>query len=95
MHQGGAGEFYAVAVQGTGGPENPGRLRGAGPIWTPLIPASFSGKRVEEFGRKTLLQRQGQPAEVAPSCLFLAAEADSSFITGQVLHVNGGQGMVG
>lgn len=64
-----------------------------GPIWTPLIPATFSADHVAEFGNRTLLKRPGQPAEVAPSFLFLAASGDSSFITGQVLHPNGGQGM--
>ena len=64
-----------------------------GPIWTPLIPASFSGDHVANFGSKTLFKRPGQPAEVAPSFLFLASEWDSSFITGQVLHPNGGTQM--
>lgn len=65
-----------------------------GPIWTPLIPASYPGEHMKEFGKQTLFGRPGQPAEVAPSYLFLAAESESSFITGQVLHVNGGQAMV-
>jgi NAD(P)-dependent dehydrogenase (short-subunit alcohol dehydrogenase family) len=64
-----------------------------GPIWTPLIPASFSRDRVEKFGNSTLLQRPGQPAEVAPGYVFLASAADSSFVTGQVVHTNGGSGM--
>jgi NAD(P)-dependent dehydrogenase (short-subunit alcohol dehydrogenase family) len=64
-----------------------------GPIWTPLIPASFSADHVGKFGKDTLLKRPGQPAEVAPSYVFLAANSDSSFITGQVIHVNGGSGM--
>jgi NAD(P)-dependent dehydrogenase (short-subunit alcohol dehydrogenase family) len=64
-----------------------------GPIWTPLIPATFAPDELKSFGQKTLLKRPGQPAEVAPAYLFLAAESDSSFVTGQVLHVNGGQGM--
>jgi NAD(P)-dependent dehydrogenase (short-subunit alcohol dehydrogenase family) len=64
-----------------------------GPIWTPLIPASFSKEHVAEFGNSTLLKRPGQPAEVAPGFLFLASAADSSFVTGQVLHTNGGSGM--
>lgn len=61
-----------------------------GPIWTPLIPASFSKEHVAEFGKKTLFKRPGQPAEVSPSYLFLACNEDSSYITGQVLHPNGG-----
>jgi NAD(P)-dependent dehydrogenase (short-subunit alcohol dehydrogenase family) len=64
-----------------------------GPIWTPLIPASFSEEHVSEFGKNTLFKRPGQPAEVAPSYVFLASESDSSFITGQVIHTNGGSDM--
>ena len=60
-----------------------------GPIWTPLIPASFDRKEVAEFGTDVPLGRAGQPNEVAPSFLFLACE-DSSYFTGQVLHPNGG-----
>jgi NAD(P)-dependent dehydrogenase (short-subunit alcohol dehydrogenase family) len=64
-----------------------------GPIWTPLIPSSFSPEEVEKFGRDVPLKRPGQPCEVAPSFVFLASEIDSSYITGQVLHPNGGGGM--
>jgi NAD(P)-dependent dehydrogenase (short-subunit alcohol dehydrogenase family) len=64
-----------------------------GPIWTPLIPASFSANKVQEFGKNVPLGRAGQPNEVAPCHLFLACE-DSSYMTGQVLHPNGGE-MVG
>jgi NAD(P)-dependent dehydrogenase (short-subunit alcohol dehydrogenase family) len=64
-----------------------------GPIWTPLIPTTFDPKELKHFGEKTLFNRPGQPAELAPAYLFLACEADSSFITGQVIHVNGGSGM--
>jgi NAD(P)-dependent dehydrogenase (short-subunit alcohol dehydrogenase family) len=60
-----------------------------GPIWTPLIPASFDSKQVAEFGSDTLLKRPGQPAEVAPAYVFLASQ-DASFITGQLIHINGG-----
>lgn len=63
-----------------------------GPIWTPLIPTTFKPGELKTFGDKTLFKRPGQPVEVAPAYLFLATEADSSFVTGQVLHVNGGQG---
>jgi NAD(P)-dependent dehydrogenase (short-subunit alcohol dehydrogenase family) len=49
---------------------------------------------LKTFGEKTLFKRPGQPVEVAPAYLFLATETDSSFITGQVIHVNGGQGMM-
>jgi NAD(P)-dependent dehydrogenase (short-subunit alcohol dehydrogenase family) len=65
-----------------------------GPIWTPLIPASFSAEHVSRFGKNTLMKRPGQPAEVAPAYVFLASNADSSFITGQVIHINGGSEML-
>lgn len=61
-----------------------------GPIWTPLIPASFAAEDVASFGKHTPLGRPGQPDEVAPSFIFLASEIDSSYMTGQVLHPNGG-----
>jgi NAD(P)-dependent dehydrogenase (short-subunit alcohol dehydrogenase family) len=61
-----------------------------GPIWTPLIPASFDKKKVATFGQQVPLGRAGQPNEVAPAFLFLACE-DSSYFTGQVLHPNGGE----
>lgn len=61
-----------------------------GPIWTPLIPASFTAKEVAEFGKDVPLGRPGQPAEVGPAYVFLAS-ADASYITGQVIHVNGGE----
>ncbi|GAB2287340.1 Glucose and ribitol dehydrogenase [Dionaea muscipula] len=61
-----------------------------GPIWTPLIPASFNDQEVKSFGLQVPMKRAGQPIEVAPSYVFLASNADSSYITGQVLHPNGG-----
>ena len=60
-----------------------------GPIWTPLIPSSFPPDRVAEHGASTPMKRAGQPNEVAPCYVFLACR-DSSYITGQVLHPNGG-----
>lgn len=60
-----------------------------GPIWTPLIPASFPPDYVDKFGKSTAMARPGQPEEVAPSYVFLASD-DSSYMTGQVLHPNGG-----
>ncbi|MCM1989793.1 SDR family oxidoreductase [Oceanirhabdus seepicola] len=60
-----------------------------GPIWTPLIPSCFKEKDVAEFGTQTPLGRVGQPVEVAPAFVFLACN-DSSYITGQMIHVNGG-----
>ncbi|XP_006654977.3 glucose and ribitol dehydrogenase homolog [Oryza brachyantha] len=61
-----------------------------GPIWTPLIPASFPPEKVKQFGSQVPMQRAGQPSEVAPSYVFLASEQDSSYMSGQMLHVNGG-----
>jgi hypothetical protein len=61
-----------------------------GPIWTPLIPSTFEPKEVGKFGQDVPLGRPGQPDEVAPCFVFLAS-ADSSYITGQVLHPNGGE----
>jgi NAD(P)-dependent dehydrogenase (short-subunit alcohol dehydrogenase family) len=60
-----------------------------GPIWTPLIPASFDEERTSKHGEKTPMERPGQPVEVAPCYLFLATNS-SSYMTGQVLHPNGG-----
>lgn len=63
-----------------------------GPIWTPLIPASYSAEEVKTFGTKTSkvpMMRAGQPCEISPCYVFLASD-DSSYMTGQVLHPNGG-----
>ena len=59
-----------------------------GPIWTPLIPATFDN--VSDFGQDTPMGRAGQPSEVAPAYVFLASK-DGSYITGQFIHVNGGE----
>lgn len=61
-----------------------------GPIYTPLIPATFDEDKVENQGADTPMGRRGQPAELAPAYVFLATQADSSYITGQIIHVNGG-----
>ncbi|MBB1283039.1 SDR family oxidoreductase [Flavisolibacter sp. BT320] len=61
-----------------------------GPIWTPLIAASFDEEKVKEFGSDVPMGRAGEPAEVATSYLFLASE-DGSYFSGQVLHPNGGE----
>ena len=61
-----------------------------GPIWTPLIPSSFKAKEVANFGSDVPLKRAGETSEVAPCYLFLASD-DSSYMTGQFLHPNGGE----
>jgi len=61
-----------------------------GPVWTPLIPASFTKKEVEKFGGNVPMKRPGEPKEIAPSYVFLASD-DSSYMTGQILHPNGGE----
>jgi NAD(P)-dependent dehydrogenase (short-subunit alcohol dehydrogenase family) len=61
-----------------------------GPIWTPLIPSTFPASAVENFGSDVPLGRAGQPYEVAPCFLFLASD-EASYITGQVIHPNGGE----
>jgi len=61
-----------------------------GPIWTPLIVSTFKPGKVAKFGSDSPMKRAGEPAEVAPAYLFLACE-DSSYITGQVIHPNGGE----
>lgn len=65
-----------------------------GPVWTPLIPSTFKPKEVATFGKKTPMKRMGQPEEIAPSYVFLASD-DASYITGQVLHPNGGESVNG
>lgn len=60
-----------------------------GPIWTPLITSTFPDESPERFGKNTPMQRAGQPDEIAPCYVFLASK-DSSYISGQVLHPNGG-----
>jgi NAD(P)-dependent dehydrogenase (short-subunit alcohol dehydrogenase family) len=61
-----------------------------GPVWTPLIAASFDPKHISEFGTDVPLGRTAQPFEIAPAFLFLACN-DSEYITGQIIHVNGGE----
>jgi NAD(P)-dependent dehydrogenase (short-subunit alcohol dehydrogenase family) len=61
-----------------------------GPIWTPLIPSTFEADEVAKFGSDVPMRRAGQPEEVAPSYVFLAS-SDSSYMTGQMLHPNGGE----
>ncbi|MFB2880468.1 SDR family oxidoreductase [Floridanema aerugineum] len=61
-----------------------------GPIWTPLIPATFPEDKVASFGKQVPMQRPGQPEEIAPCYVFLASD-DSSYMSGQILHPNGGE----
>lgn len=61
-----------------------------GPVWTPLIPSTFSDDKVASFGAQVPMQRVGQPEEIAPSYVFLASD-DSSYMSGQILHPNGGE----
>lgn len=61
-----------------------------GPIWTPLIPASFDEQSVATFGSDTPMKRAGQPHELAAAYVYLACD-DSSYVTGQIIHVNGGE----
>ncbi|WNL38314.1 SDR family oxidoreductase [Halomonas sp. PAMB 3232] len=60
-----------------------------GPVWTPLIPASMSEEKVESFGGQVPMKRAGQPSEMGPAYVYLASE-DSSYMSGQTLHLNGG-----
>ncbi|SHI16962.1 NAD(P)-dependent dehydrogenase, short-chain alcohol dehydrogenase family [Sporobacter termitidis DSM 10068] len=60
-----------------------------GPVWTPLIPSSFSPQEVEKFGQDAPIGRAAQPFELAPTYVYLACD-DSAYVSGQVLHVNGG-----
>jgi len=60
-----------------------------GPIWTPLIPSTFDSQKVASFGADTPFKRAGQPSELAPAYVYLASD-DSSYVTGQIIHINGG-----
>jgi NAD(P)-dependent dehydrogenase (short-subunit alcohol dehydrogenase family) len=61
-----------------------------GPVWTPLIVSTFDNEKIKSFGSETAMKRAGQPSELGPAYVFLASD-DASFITGQVIHVNGGE----
>ena len=79
-----------LVKEGKGG--TPIRVNGVapGPIWTPLIPATFPEDKVASFGSDTPMERAGQPKELAAAYVYLACD-DSSYMTGQVLHLNGGE----
>jgi NAD(P)-dependent dehydrogenase (short-subunit alcohol dehydrogenase family) len=62
-----------------------------GPVWTPLNPADRSAAKIKEFGAQTLMKRPAQPEEIAPAFVFLAAPCCSSYITGEILPIIGGQ----
>nr|WP_279615712.1 SDR family oxidoreductase [Pedobacter soli] len=61
-----------------------------GPVWTPLIVSTFNKEKIKSFGSETAMERAGQPSELGPAYVFLASD-DASYITGQVIHVNGGE----
>ncbi len=61
-----------------------------GPVWTPLIVSTFEEEKIKKFGSETAMQRAGQPSELGPAYVFLASD-DASYITGQIIHVNGGE----
>ncbi|MFC0216511.1 SDR family oxidoreductase [Paenibacillus chartarius] len=65
-----------------------------GPVWTPLIPSSFSAAEVQKFGADTPMKRAAQPFELAPAYVYLASD-DSRYVTGETIHVNGGQMVTG
>ncbi len=60
-----------------------------GPVWTPLIPASFEDEKVASFGGQVPMKRAGQPSEMGPAYVYLASE-ESSYMSGQTMHLNGG-----
>lgn len=73
-------------------PGHKGNAVAPGPVWTPLQPASFPAEDLATFGTytsETPMKRAGQPFEIAPAYVFLASD-DSAFMTGQVMHVDGG-----
>jgi NAD(P)-dependent dehydrogenase (short-subunit alcohol dehydrogenase family) len=62
-----------------------------GPVWTPLNIADKPAEKVAEFGKNTPMERPAQPEEIAPAYVFFASNADSSYITGEVLTLLGGE----
>ncbi len=61
-----------------------------GPVWTPLIVSTFEEEKIKSFGKETAMKRPGQPSELGPAYVFLASD-EASFMTGQVMHINGGE----
>ena len=61
-----------------------------GPVWTPLVVETFDKAHLEKFGKDTAMKRAGYPQEIAPAYVWLASD-ESSFMTGQMIHVNGGE----
>ncbi len=66
-----------------------------GPVWTPLNPADQPAEKVAHFGEQTPMKRPAQPEEIAPAYVFFASEADSSYITGEILTLLGGETTAG
>jgi len=66
-----------------------------GPVWTPLNPADRPAEKVAHFGEQTPMKRPAQPEEIAPAFVFFASEADSSYVTGEVLTLLGGETTAG
>ena len=62
-----------------------------GPVWTPLTPSDKPPEKVAQFGAKTPMKRPAQPEEIAPAYVYFASEADSSYVTGEVLTLLGGE----
>ena len=90
LHQGRDRRLHPLAGAAAGRTGASASTRVApGPIWTPLIPASFDAEKVAKHGAGAPMKRPGQPDEVAPCYVFLAS-SDASYMTGQVLHPNGG-----
>ena len=82
--------LYTLVIDECGRSRDSGKCRCPGPIWTPLIPSTFPPDQVAEFGATQPMKRPGQPEELAPAYVYLAS-TDSSYVSGQVIHVNGGE----
>src|SRR6266513_359327 len=87
--------LHLLTGPGTAGPRHPREQRRPGPVWTPLIPATFDPDRVSSFGQQVPMGRAAHPDEIAPSYVFFAAERLSSYYTGEVLAAIGGETLPG